>query len=56
MNPFLMIERDGAVLTARLNRPETRNALTEPAHMQEIEDLCGSIAKRPQRQGAGADG
>jgi enoyl-CoA hydratase/carnithine racemase len=43
MNPFLLIERDGAVVTARLNRPETRNALTEPAHMQEIEALCGSI-------------
>jgi len=43
MNPFLIVERDGAVITARLNRPETRNALTEPAHMQEIEDLCRRI-------------
>jgi enoyl-CoA hydratase/carnithine racemase len=43
--PFLTIERDGPVLTARLNRPETRNALTEPEHMQEIEDLCRAIAK-----------
>ncbi len=43
MTPFLLIEREGAVVTARLNRPETRNALTEPAHMQEIEALCSSI-------------
>lgn len=45
MTPFLIVERDGAVLTARLNRPESRNALTEPAHMQEIEDLCRAIGK-----------
>ena len=42
-HPFLIVERDGAVLTARLNRPETRNALTEPAQMQEIEDLCRQV-------------
>ena len=38
--PFLLIERDGPVLTARLNRPETRNALTDPAHMDELVALC----------------
>jgi enoyl-CoA hydratase/carnithine racemase len=43
MTPFLIVEREGAVLTARLNRPDTRNALTEPAQMQEIEALCRSI-------------
>lgn len=43
MSDFLIIDRDGAVVTARLNRPETRNALTDPAHMQEIEALCHSI-------------
>jgi enoyl-CoA hydratase/carnithine racemase len=43
MTPFLIVERDGAVVTARLNRPETRNALTEPAQMREIEALCRSI-------------
>lgn len=42
-NPFLLIEREGAVVTARMNRPETRNALTEPAQMQEFEELCRSI-------------
>lgn len=45
--PFLVIERDGGVLTARMNRPETRNALTEPAQMQEIEDLCRQIRRDP---------
>ena len=41
--PFLLIERDGPVLTARLNRPETRNALTDPAHMDELVALCRQI-------------
>lgn len=41
--PFLLIERQGAVLKARLNRPETRNALTDPAHMSELVDLCRQI-------------
>lgn len=41
--PFLLIERDGPVLTARLNRPETRNALTDPAHMEELVALCRQI-------------
>lgn len=41
--PFLLTERHGAVLTARLNRPETRNALTDPAHMAELVDLCRQI-------------
>ncbi len=43
--PFLKIDRDGAVITARLNRPETRNALTEPAQMEEIIDLCARIRR-----------
>lgn len=41
--PFLLIERDGAVVTARLNRPDTRNALTEPAQMEELVDLCRQV-------------
>jgi len=45
--PFLLIERDGAVLTAKMNNPETRNALTDPAHMQEFEDLCRAIRLDP---------
>lgn len=50
MSDFLIIDRNGAVVTARLNRPDTRNALTEPTHMQEIEALCRSI--RVNRSGS----
>lgn len=42
-SPFLIIEREGAVVTAKLNSPQTRNALTEPSQMQELEDLCRSV-------------
>ncbi len=45
MTPFLIIERDGAVVTARMNRPQTRNALTEPAQMEEIVDLCQTLRR-----------
>lgn len=44
-SPFLVIERDGAVLTVRLNRPETRNALTEPGQMEEIVSLCQLVRR-----------
>ena len=43
--PFLIIERDGAVVTARMNRPETRNALTEPVQMLELVDLCHQVRR-----------
>lgn len=43
--PFLLIERDGGVITARLNRPESRNALTEPAQMDELVDLCHQVRR-----------
>ncbi|PHR83379.1 MAG: enoyl-CoA hydratase [Colwellia sp.] len=43
MKPFLIIEREGAVITARMDRPETRNALTEPQYIQEFVDLCSVI-------------
>ena len=44
-HPFLIIERDGGVITARMNRPDTRNALTEPAQMQELVDLCHQVRR-----------
>ena len=40
---FLKIEREGAVLTATLNHPETRNALTHPSQMNELVDLCRQV-------------
>jgi enoyl-CoA hydratase/carnithine racemase len=43
MTAFLLIERDAHVVTVRMNRPETRNALTEPTQMQEFADLCSDL-------------
>ncbi|MBB3219956.1 crotonase/enoyl-CoA hydratase family protein [Pseudoduganella umbonata] len=43
MTPFLAIEREGAILTVRLNSPETRNALSTPSQMQEFVDLCAAV-------------
>jgi enoyl-CoA hydratase/carnithine racemase len=43
MSAFLLIERDADVVTVQMNRPETRNALTDPAQMQEFTDLCGDL-------------
>lgn len=45
MTSFLICERDGGVLTAHMNRPESRNALTEPGQMQEFVDLCRQIRR-----------
>jgi enoyl-CoA hydratase/carnithine racemase len=43
MNSFLAIDRDADIVTVRMNRPETRNALTDPGQMQEFTDLCGAL-------------
>ncbi|MDY0014529.1 MAG: crotonase/enoyl-CoA hydratase family protein [Rhodocyclaceae bacterium] len=45
MNPFLQVEREDAILTVRMNRPEARNALTEPEFFQEFVDLCGAVRR-----------
>ena len=44
MEPFLLVEREAGVVTATLNRPQDRNAISEQAHIAEIEALCASIA------------
>ena len=44
MEPFLIIEREEAVVTVTLNRPQERNAISEAEHIAEIEDLCTSLA------------
>jgi enoyl-CoA hydratase/carnithine racemase len=31
---FLLVERDGSVVIATLNRPETRNAISETSHSE----------------------
>lgn len=45
MNPFLQVEHEDAILTVRMNRPEARNALTEPEFFQEFVDLCGAVRR-----------
>ena len=42
---FLQIEREAGVVTARLNSPETRNALTAPEQIEEIVDLCAELRR-----------
>ena len=43
MDPFLIVEREGAVVTATLNRPQERNAISKSAHIAEIEDFCAEM-------------
>lgn len=43
--PFLKVERDGPVVIATLNRPDTRNAISETAHSQEIVDFCAAMTR-----------
>jgi enoyl-CoA hydratase/carnithine racemase len=45
MSTFLLIEREDDVVTVHMNRPETRNALTDPAQMQEFTDLCSELRR-----------
>lgn len=42
---FLTIERDGGILTATMNQPETRNALTGNTAVQEFVQLCDDVRK-----------
>ena len=44
MEPFLLVERDGAVVTATLNRPELRNAITTQADMDSFTQFCRDIS------------
>lgn len=44
-DPFLVVERDGPVVVVRMNRPATRNALSEPRQMQEFSDLCFDLRR-----------
>lgn len=43
--PFLLIERDGPVVIATLNRPETRNAISETAYSEEIAAFCAATTR-----------
>lgn len=44
MEPFLTIERDGAIVTATLNRPELRNAISTQEDIAAIEQFCAEMA------------
>jgi enoyl-CoA hydratase/carnithine racemase len=43
--PFLQIERDGPVIVATLDRPDTRNAISETAHSEEIAAFCAMVTR-----------
>ncbi len=43
LDDFLLVERDGAVVTATLNRPDERNAISEQAHIEAIERFCAAM-------------
>jgi enoyl-CoA hydratase/carnithine racemase len=45
--PFLRTVRDGAVVTATLNRPDQRNAISTGADIAEIEAFCADVAADP---------
>jgi enoyl-CoA hydratase/carnithine racemase len=44
MEPFLIIEREGPVVTATLNRPDQRNAITTQDDIEAITAFCAEIA------------
>lgn len=44
MEDFLLIERDGPVVTMTLNRPQDRNAITTVEHIEEIRAFCRAMS------------
>ena len=47
MQPFLLFERDGAVVTLTMNRPAERNALTTAEQFAEFPEVCERIRRDP---------
>ncbi len=45
MGDFLKIERDGAVMTVTMDRPDDRNAITDPGQSAEFVALAESLAR-----------
>lgn len=43
MTPFLNNQRDGAVVILTMNRPETRNAISDPDAIAALIDACAAI-------------
>jgi enoyl-CoA hydratase/carnithine racemase len=44
VEPFLLIDREDAIVTVTLNRPQTRNVISELAYIAEIEDFCAVVS------------
>lgn len=44
--PFLVMERDGPVVVATLNRPDARDAISQTAGSEEIAANSGHLDKR----------
>lgn len=47
MKPFLIVEREGPVVIATLNRPEQRNAITTKDDNKAFVDFCAEVADDP---------
>lgn len=45
MGNFLMFEQDGPVVTLTMNRPEVRNALSDPGVADEFVEVCDRITR-----------
>lgn len=45
MQDFLLVDRDGPVVTVTLNRPDERNAISETAHSEEIAAFCAEMTR-----------
>lgn len=43
--PFLVVERDGPVALVTLNRPDSRNAISETSHSEEIAAFCAAATR-----------
>lgn len=44
MSDAVLFERDGAIVTLTLNKPETRNPITDPDILAALNDACARIA------------
>ncbi len=47
MDPFLLTERDGPVVTVTLNRPDERNAISKVEYIEEIRAFCAAMNADP---------
>lgn len=47
MDPFLLIEREGAVVTATLNRADQRNAISTQEDIEALVDFCNMVGNDP---------